>query len=141
MDERGAIGRSGTARGHGWRVGVAPTRWCLDSLPDHAHDPHMSDDKKPDPIEDVRKGLGLLFRAARTTIEKLPTRDFEEAVTTGVREVGRAVENVGRTIERDVFGVKNATPPADAAPPRADAAKEDVEKPEDPKPPEGGPRV
>ncbi len=90
----------------------------------------MTDDDKPSPIEDVRKGLGLLFRAARTTLEKLPTRDLEEVVTTGVREVGRAVENVGRTIERDVFGVKKGAPPADgAAPP--EPPKDDAPKPDD----------
>ena len=74
----------------------------------------MSDDK-PSPLDDVRKGLGLLFRAARTTVEKLPTKDLEEAVVTSAREVGRAIENVGKTIEREVFGKK---PGADAAPPK-----------------------
>jgi hypothetical protein len=78
----------------------------------------MSDDK-PDPIEDVRKGLGLLFRAARGAIEKLPTKDFEEAVTTGAREVGRAIENVAETIEREVFHPKDghAAPGPRVAPP------------------------
>ncbi len=87
----------------------------------------MSDDDKPNPIEDVRKGLGLLFRAARTTLEKLPTRDLEEVVTTGVREVGRAIENVGKTIERDMFGGKGeAKPPEPPAEPP---------KPDEPEPP------
>jgi hypothetical protein len=69
----------------------------------------MSDDK-PNPFEDVRKGLGLLFRAARTTVEKLPTKDLEEVVVTSAREVGRAIENVGKTIEREVFGRKDEPP-------------------------------
>jgi hypothetical protein len=84
----------------------------------------MSDDK-PNPFADVRKGLGLLFRAARTTVEKLPTKDLEEAVVTSAREVGRAIENVGRTIERGVFGRKGAEPDRDAEKPNSD----------DPKPP------
>jgi hypothetical protein len=109
----------------------------------------MTDEEKPDPIEDVRKGLGLLFRAARGAIQKLPTRDLEEATTTGVREVARALENVGRTIEREVFGGKaHPTSPTPAAPPAAsatpDAAKPEspgAAKPEEPKPEEPRPRV
>jgi len=92
----------------------------------------MGDDEKPDPIEDVRRGIGLLFRAARTTLEKLPTKDLEAAVVTSAREVGRVIENVGKTIERDVFGGKVVSRPE----PRPDAAEPPVEKtPEEPKPP------
>jgi hypothetical protein len=66
----------------------------------------MSDDK-PNPFDDVRKGLGLLFRAAKTTVEKLPTKDLEAVVVTSAREVGRAIENVGKTLEREVFGKRS----------------------------------
>ena len=61
-------------------------------------------DEKSTPLRDVRKGLGLLFRAAKTAAEKLPKRGVEEAVLTSAREVGRAIENVALTIEREVFG-------------------------------------
>jgi len=71
----------------------------------------MSDDK-PNPFDDLRKGLGLLFRAARTTIEKLPKTDLEEVVVTSAREVGRAIESVGKAIEREVFGKKEGRPGA-----------------------------
>lgn len=67
----------------------------------------MSDD--PNPLSDVRRGLGLLLRAARTAARKLPTTDLEEVVATSAREVGRALENVAITIEREVFG-KGASP-------------------------------
>jgi hypothetical protein len=86
----------------------------------------MSDDK-PNPLDDLRKGLGLLFRAARTTVEKLPTKDIEEVAVTTAKEVGRAIENVGRTIEREVFG--GGAKGAAAEPPKKDD--------EEPKPPEG----
>lgn len=91
----------------------------------------MSDDK-PNPLDDVRKGLGLLFRAAKTTVEKLPTKDLEEAAVTTAKEVGRAIENVGRTIEREVFGERPKS-----APPAQPEAKKDDEKPADapPEPP------
>jgi hypothetical protein len=61
----------------------------------------MSDD--PNPLLDVAKGLGLLFRAARTAAKKLPSKDLEAAVLTSAKEVGRALENVASTIEREVF--------------------------------------
>jgi hypothetical protein len=70
---------------------------------------------KPDPIEDVRKGLGLLFRAAKSAIDQLPTRGVEDAVLTGAREVGRAIENVTSTLDKQFFrrdpGTKKVQPP------------------------------
>jgi hypothetical protein len=92
----------------------------------------MADNDKPNPLEDVRKGLGLLFRAAKTTVEKLPTKDVEEAVITTAREVGRAVESVGRKIEREVFGGKERkagdakAEDAKADEPKADATSGDA---------------
>jgi len=62
------------------------------------------DDDKPDAIEDVKKGLGLLFRAAKTAVKKLPTEPIERVVIDGAKEVGRAVENVASTLEKEVFG-------------------------------------
>jgi hypothetical protein len=63
----------------------------------------MADDDKPDPLNDVKKGLGLLFRAARTAATRLskegaPLDKLEEVVRTGAREVGRAFENVTNTV-------------------------------------------
>jgi hypothetical protein len=98
----------------------------------------MPDDQKPDPIEDVRKGLGLLFRAARTTIEKLPTRDLEQAVVATAREVGRAIENVGKTIERDVFGGKPQPPPGPTVV-EVQVTRPEDQHPEEPKPGEPAP--
>ena len=78
----------------------------------------MSDDEpqKPNPLEDLRKGLGLLFRAAKTTIEKIPTGELEEAVMTGAKEVGRAIENVAQTVEQQVFRKPTARAPSEKAP-------------------------
>ena len=97
-----------------------------------------SDDDKPNPIEDVRKGLGLLFRAAKTAAQKLPTKNIEEVVVTGAKEVGRAVENVAQTIEREVFKRGES---ASKEPPQDDEAGA-KKPPSDAPPPEGGgPRV
>ncbi len=92
-------------------------------------------DEKPNPFDDVRKGLGLLFRAARTTVEKLPTKDLEEVVVTSAREVGRAIENVGKTIEREVFGKKDEPVPRGRA--GGDGGEEAHKNPDEPpKPPD-----
>jgi hypothetical protein len=96
-------------------------------------------DEKPTPLRDVRTGLGLLFRAAKTAVERLPTRGVEEAVLTSAREVGRAIENVASTIEREVFGRKGGPirPGNDARPePSGDAEKTKDPEPEGPKPPD-----
>jgi hypothetical protein len=80
----------------------------------------MSDDR-PNPLTDVAKGLGLLFRAARTMVGKIPRGDLEAAVVTSAREVGRAIENVASTIERGVRGSgsdKKERPPETPADPK-----------------------
>jgi hypothetical protein len=88
--------------------------------------PAMSDDR-PNPLTDVRKGLGLLFRAARTAVGRLPKGDLEEAVVASAREVGRAIENVATTLEREVLGKRNRGPGPEAkgqdAPPKSDEPK------------------
>ncbi len=73
----------------------------------------MSDEneKKPDAIEDVRKGLGLLFRAAKTAVSDLPTGKLETAVVSGVKEVGKAIESVAQAVEKEVFGHKKSDKP------------------------------
>jgi hypothetical protein len=91
---------------------------------------------KPNPLDDLRKGLGLLFRAAKTTIEKLPTGELEEAVLSGAKEVGRAIENVAHTVEQQVLRKPSARVPSDA-PPKGDGASGDASEPSEPKKPDG----
>jgi hypothetical protein len=62
----------------------------------------MATDPKPSALQDLTKGLGLLFRAAKTTLQKLPTGELEEAVITSAKEVGRAIENVTQTVSHSV---------------------------------------
>jgi hypothetical protein len=98
----------------------------------------MSDEKPnpPNPLSDVVKGLGLLFRAAKTTVEKLPKKNLEEAVLTSAKEVGRALENVGRTIEREVLGKNQVFKEEGKAQPKTDEApKSDKHEDDEPKPP------
>jgi hypothetical protein len=81
----------------------------------------MSDE--PDPLNDVRRGLGLLLRAARTAAKRLPTTDLEEVVTTSAREVGRAIENVAATIEREMFAKGGKPPPSRPRAPSEEPSK------------------
>jgi len=121
--------------------GRAGTLLPLDIRPPHAHAYRAmpDDDKKPDPIEDVRKGLGLLFRAAKGAVEKIPTKDVEQLVVTSAREVGRALENVAKSVEREVSRVKDDLKPHGSAKPPSDAeAKPDDKKDDEPKPPTDG---
>jgi len=85
----------------------------------------MADDPKPSPLDDLRQGLGLLFRAAKTTIEKLPTGELEEAVKTGAKEVTRAIENVTHAVEEQILRKPSArSGSAPGSPPeQGDAAK------------------
>ncbi len=95
---------------------ITPYTPKLDSRLRRAHDARMPDDEKPNPVDDLKKGLGLLFRAAKTAVDKLPTGKLEDVVMSGAREVSRAVENVAETIDKGFFHKEGRppTPPANA---------------------------
>jgi hypothetical protein len=85
-------------------------------------------DEKTKPVDDLKQGLGLLFRAAKGAVEKLPTDKIEGAVKDGAKEVGRAFETVANELDK---AFTNAThrpgsqPPAqvrDAQPPEPTTA-------------------
>jgi hypothetical protein len=105
----------------------------------------MSDDpKKPeeaDPVEVLKKGLGLLFRAAKTAVEKLPTEKLEDVVLSGAREVGRAIENVTSTVEKTVRGKERHGVAPSAPSTEAAEAKKTEEEPKKEEEPPAGPRV
>jgi hypothetical protein len=91
--------------------------------------PGMSSERKqPDPMDDLRQGFGLLFRAAKTAIDRLPTKGIEEVVLSGAKEVERAVRSVAQTLEEQVSGRAQGgqaqAPDGTPAEPRADATRE-----------------
>ena len=112
----------------------------------------MSDDK-PRPVDDLKEGLGLLFRAAKGAVEKLPTDKLEDVAKDAVKEVGRAFESIGTEIEKVVGKVSGSSPPpqqpqAGHAQPPAEAKPEEEKPAEPPKYDDGyapeppkGPRV
>ncbi|MFO0662738.1 MAG: hypothetical protein U0174_02245 [Polyangiaceae bacterium] len=81
----------------------------------------MSKDKPDahDAVAELKKGLGHLFNAAKSAVNELPTKDLEDAVLTGVKEVGRALGNVKDTLETELLG---KTERASSAPHAGEAA-------------------
>ncbi len=63
----------------------------------------------------VRSGVRVVETAAKTAAAKMPADKLEDAVVTGVREVGRAIESVATTLQREVLG-SDRHEPAGAAP-------------------------
>jgi len=57
-------------------------------------------DEKPKPVDDLKQGLNLLFRAAKGAVEKLPTDKIEGAVKDGAKEVGKAFESVANELDK-----------------------------------------
>ena len=88
----------------------------------------MSDDK-PKPVDDLKQGLNLLFRAAKGAVDKIPTDKIEGAMRDGAKEVGKAFETVATEIDKVVTNVTTrhgSSPPAQ--PPAATAAEGEGEK-------------
>ena len=114
----------------------------------------MSDDK-PSPVDDLKEGLNLLFRAAKGAVERLPTDKLEDVAKDAAKEVGRAFESIGTEIDKAFgrSGPAEAPPPEPPPPAGATASppeeKKDAPAPEErryddgyaPEPPPKGPRV
>jgi hypothetical protein len=88
----------------------------------------MSDDK-PKPVDDLKEGLNLLFRAAKGAVEKLPTDKLEDVAKDAAKEVSRAFESIGNEIDK-AFGktTGSAPPPQGHAPPPPEAKSDDKAK-------------
>lgn len=102
----------------------------------------MSDDK-PNPVDDLKQGLGLLFRAAKGAVERLPTDKVEDVAKDAAKEVARAFESLGQEVEKVIHPKKadSQSPPpaapeagAEAEPP-AEKRYDDAYAPEPPKKP------
>jgi hypothetical protein len=76
----------------------------------------MSDDK-PKPVDDLKQGLNLLFRAAKGAIDKLPTDKVEGAVKEGAKEVGKAFESVANELDKAFTSVAHRAGVGSAPPP------------------------
>ena len=97
----------------------------------------MSDRK---PADDLKDGLGLLFRAARGFAREVAKDDItekaEKTIQDGMTEVVRAINSVGKTIgselEKNFGGGSSKDPPsrgADGPPAEPPVKAESAEKP------------
>lgn len=83
-------------------------------------------------MDDVTQGLNLLFRAAKTAVASIPTDNIENFVVGTAQGVGKALESVAETIDKELFHPGSprsaaasppaASPPAAPEPPTAQAA-------------------
>ena len=91
----------------------------------------MGDDKSK-PVDDLKQGLGLLFRAAKGAVEALPTDKLEDVAKDAAKEVARAFESIGTEVEKVVGRVTGSQPPppphgTPPAPPAAAAGTEETQ--------------
>ena len=75
-----------------------------------------------DPVEELKKGVDFLFKAAKHAVEELPTEPIESLVKTSVKEVGRAMNNVKDTVLHEVAEWQERHKSEPAPPPEAPAA-------------------
>jgi hypothetical protein len=111
----------------------------------------MSDDEKPKPLDDLKQGLGLLFRAAKGAAEKLPVDKVENVAKDAAKEMGRAVETIGDELDKLYKKATGSEKPAAKADEAGDGQTEDEKKKEEPpqhyddayapEPPPKGPRI
>lgn len=115
-------------------------------------------DEKPKPVDDLKQGLNLLFRAAKGAVDRIPTDKIEGALKDGAKEVGKAFETVANEVDK-VFHTKTQSTGQPPEPTTAEGIRQaneqhdaEVKKngpPEhfddaygpEPVPPKGGPRV
>jgi hypothetical protein len=74
-----------------------------------------------DPVEELKKGVDFLFKAAKHAVEELPTEPIESLVKTSVKEVGRAMNNVKDTVLHEVAEWQERHKSEPAPPPEAPA--------------------
>ena len=90
-------------------------------------------DEKPKPVDDLKAGLNLLFRAAKGAVDKIPTDKIEGAVKDGAKEVGKAFESVATELDKaftNVTGRPGSAPPPNAPPAATAAEAEEAAKKE-----------
>ena|GEM_PF-1215163 len=114
----------------------------------------MSDDKQK-PVDDLKQGLGLLFRAVKGAVERIPTEQIESAVKDGAKEFGRAIDSFSTELDKAFHKASGtssqppAPPPPAAAPPnepnaaneKRREAKDEPSKQNEHNEPPKGPRI
>jgi hypothetical protein len=69
----------------------------------------MSDDRKAS--EDLREGLNLLLRAARTTAKRVDVSKLDKGLDRAMSETARVVTAVGRVLGDEINRIAKSPPP------------------------------
>jgi len=83
----------------------------------------MSDERKPS--EDLKEGLGLLFRAARGAAKQVDVSKIDKGLDKAISQASRVATNVGRAVSDEVNRVSSQqSPPWKSGQKEADPANE-----------------
>jgi len=95
----------------------------------------MDDERKPK--EDLKEGLGLIFRAAKGAAKQVDIGKIDKELDKAISQVGRVVTNVGRVVGDEISRMANNPPWQKGQEPAADAPKgQEGSPPQDKKPDE-----
>jgi hypothetical protein len=95
----------------------------------------MDDERKPK--EDLKEGLGLLFRAARGAVKQVDIGKIDKELDKAFHQVGRVVTNVGRVVGDEINRMAN-NPPWQKGDPPAETAAPAAKSEQDKKPDQEG---
>jgi hypothetical protein len=68
----------------------------------------MDDERKPK--EDLKEGLGLIFRAAKGAVKQVDIGKIDKELDKAISQVGRVVSNVGRVVGDEIGRMANNPP-------------------------------
>jgi hypothetical protein len=107
----------------------------------------MDDERKPK--DDLKEGLGLIFRAAKGAAKRVDMGKIDKELDKAISQVGRVVTSVGRVVGDEIGRMANnppwqkggSTSAADAATQADASVPDDKEQKEDKAPAEGESKV
>ena len=69
----------------------------------------MSDEHKPS--EDLKEGLGLIFRAARGAVKQVDVSKIDKGLDKAISQASRVATHVGRAVADELNRISTQTPP------------------------------
>ena len=99
--------------------------------------PGMDDERKPK--EDLKEGLGLIFRAAKGAVKQVDIGKIDKELDKALTSVGRVMTNVGRVVGDEINRMANNPPwqkgqePGAPDAPKGEAGTSPDSKPDDDK--------
>ena len=69
----------------------------------------MSDERKPS--EDLKEGLGLIFRAARSAAKQVDVSKIDKGLDKAISQASRVATHVGRAVADEINRMSSSTPP------------------------------